>query len=148
MYKRILVPLDGSELAERALPPAADIARGMEAQLWLVRVSLAGEYVFGPGGTIAPYADEVFEHDRRAAAAYLSEVRARLARPGLTINSEVLNGPVAETIVDYARSRQIDLIVMCTHGRSGVSRWVYGSVTDKVLQGAHCPTLIVRGQTT
>jgi nucleotide-binding universal stress UspA family protein len=58
----------------------------------------------------------------------------------------VLAGPVAEAIVDFAKVNHIDLIVMSTHGRSGLSRWVYGSVAEKVLRGAHCPTLIVRGE--
>lgn len=145
MYKRILVPLDGSELAEQALPHAAEIARRFEGSLWLIRVSLALEYVQGPGGTVAPYSDIVLEREREAATQYLGRISARLGRPGLRLITEVLNGPVAEAIIDYAREQTIDLIVMSTHGRSGLSRWVYGSVADKVLRGAHCPTLIIRG---
>jgi nucleotide-binding universal stress UspA family protein len=146
LYKRILVPLDGSELAERALPHAAEIARRFEGNIWLVRVSLAWEYVQGPAGAMAPYSDVVLERDRETAVEYLSHIGAHLARPGLRLTTEVLSGPVAEAIVDYARTEKIDLIVMSTHGRSGLSRWVYGSVADKVLRGAHCPTLIIRGE--
>ncbi len=146
MYKRILVPLDGSELAERALPHALGTARCMGSQLWLVRVCLSQFYAFSPGGDGPLYSEEALEADHRAAAEYLARVRAQFNCPDVAGMTEVLTGTVAETIIDYARAKSIDLIVMSTHGRSGLSRWVYGSVTDKVLRGATCPTLIVRGQ--
>ena len=145
MYKRILVPLDGSELAESALPHAAALARGLESQIRLVRVNIADEFVYGPAGQVAPYADEVLERDRQEAVAYLGRIRARLQHPGLAVITEVLKGPVAQAIIEYAAAQQIDLIVMSTHGRSGLNRLIFGSVAEKVLQGARCPTLIVRG---
>lgn len=145
MYKRILVPLDGSELAERALPHAIEIARCMGSQLWLVRVSLYQGYAYSPAWDGPPYSEERLEADRRAAAEYLDQVRTQYNCRDLTGLTEVLLGPVAETIIDYALSKNFDLIVMSTHGRSGLSRWVMGSVTDKVVRGAHCPTLIIRG---
>ncbi|MCC7362159.1 MAG: universal stress protein [Anaerolineales bacterium] len=146
MYKRILVPLDGSVLAERALPHAVEIARCLGSQLWLVRVGRYPGYDYSPTWDGPHYSEQQLEADRKAAADYLEHARARFNcrdLPGLT---EVLIGPVAETLLDYALAQGIDLIVMSTHGRSGVSRWVMGSVTDKVVRGAHCPTLIVRGQ--
>ena len=148
MYKRILVPLDGSTLAEQALPNALEIARCMNSEILLMRVSLAEVYVMSPAGAGALYPEDVLKQERQAAVDYLKHIKAQLTRdhPSVTIATEVLSGPVAETIIDYAREHGIDLIVMSTHGRSGLNRWVYGSVTDKVLRGAHCPTLIVRGQ--
>ena len=94
---------------------------------------LALEYVVGPGGTVAPYNDVVLERDRETATVYLSHLSARLTRP------------VADVIIDHTRTQNIDNSVMSTHGRAGLSRWVYGSVADRVLRGAHCPTLIIRG---
>ncbi len=148
MYKRILIPLDGSALAERALPHALDIARRMSSEVLLMRVTLAEVYIMSPAGAGALYPEEVLRQERQAAVEYLENIRAQLAQdhPSLTIATEVLSGSVAETIIDYAREHGMDLIVMSTHGRSGLSRWVYGSVADKVLRGAQCPTLIVRGQ--
>jgi nucleotide-binding universal stress UspA family protein len=146
MYKKILVPLDGSELAERALPHALEIARCMGSELNFLRVSLAEIYAHSPAGDGPLYAPEVLEADRQAAVEYLARVRARLALPEVRVTTEVLAGPVAETIIDYARDQGVDLIIMSTHGRSGLSRWVFGSVADRVLHGAHSPTMIVRGQ--
>ena len=117
----------------------------MGGELWLVRVSLAQLYAHSPAGDGPFYSEEMLEAEQRAAAEYLSQTRARLNCPEAAGATEVLTGPAAETIIDYARATSIDLIVMSTHGRSGLSRWVYGSVTDKVLRGADCPTLIVRG---
>ena len=76
----------------------------------------------------------------------MNRVKARGKQASSAIAADVLAGPAAETIVDDAREQGMDLIVMSTHGRSGLSRWVYGSAADKVLRGAHCPTLIVRCQ--
>ena len=145
MHKRILVPLDGSTLAERALPHALDIARYSDGALHLVRVALAQIYVASKGGADL-YPHEVLQQDREEAETYLEAIRSECQVKGAAATAEVLAGAVAESIVDYARDNQIDLIVMSTHGRSGLSRWVYGSVAEKVLRGAHCPTLIVRGE--
>lgn len=148
MYKRILVPLDGSALAERALPHAAEIARCMQSTVWLLRITLRQDYVTSPAGGGALYPEEVLERDREDATTYLKSVEARLSHDysNLIVATEALAGSAAEAIIDYARERGMDVIVMSSHGRSGLSRWVYGSVADKVLRGAHCPTLIVRGQ--
>jgi nucleotide-binding universal stress UspA family protein len=109
---------------------------------------LSQDYVTSPAGGGALYPEEVLERDREGAAQYLKNVQARLRHdhPTLVVAIAVLAGPVAETIIDYAREQGVELIVMSSHGRSGLSRWVYGSVADKVLRGADCPTLIIRGQ--
>ena len=146
MLRRILVPLDGSECAEQALPLALEITRRLEANLWLVRVSPLWDFVYGPVGSVAPYADEVGELLRAEATEYLSQVRARLARPGLTVTTAVLEGPVAGAISHYARAQQIDLIVIASRGHVGLGRWVHRNVAERVQQGAPCPTLIVPGR--
>ena len=148
MYKRILVPLDGSGLAERALPHAVEIARCMGSQLWLVRVSLYQGYAYNPTWDGPHYSEERLEADRKAAVEYLAVARNQCNAHALPGQNEVLIGPVAETLIDYALAKDVDLIVMSTHGRSGLSRWVMGSVTDKVVRSAHCPTLIIRNPVT
>jgi len=144
MYKRIAVPLDGSELAETALPHALELARCMGGEVYPIRVAPPAQYVVSPAGGAPLFPEEVLQQDRREAERYLEVVAARCQTEGVAAHVQLLIGPVAETVVDFAKENGMDLIVMSTHGRSGVSRWVYGSVAEKVLRGAHCPTLIVR----
>ena len=144
MYRKILVPLDGSELAECAIPHVEAVARGCEApQVVLMQVTepiyLPGEYV-------------ISEKDRQrlealhkaAAEEYLGGLRGKLGENGLSLAAVVISGKVAETIVDYAEKNDVDLIVMATHGRSGVSRWALGSVAERVLRLSRVPVLMVR----
>lgn len=139
MYKRILVPQDGSALAEEALPHALEIGRCMNSRIWLLQVILAY-----PSGADVFYTAETLKQAEETALRYLDDAAARLNYDRRSITVQVLVGPVAENIIDFANETDIDLIVMSTHGFSGLSRWIYGSVADKVLRGAHCPTLIVR----
>ena len=85
----------------------------------------------------------VQEHS--AAENYLTQMASRLDYPGVTLRTEVLNGLVAHSLASYAEQNGVDLIVIATHGRSGISRWVWGSVADRVLRSAMAPVLIVRG---
>ena len=146
-YKKILVTLDGSELAERALEPAVRLAGADGAELVLLRVVIP-LYLWAPFIEIQPELDVARERHRAKTEAYLEEVKERLLAEdsSLQIDTVALEGPVAEAIVDYATGSDVDLIVISSHGRSGLSRWVYGSVAEKVLQGARCcSTLVVRG---
>ena len=133
MPKRILVPLDGSPLAERAAPYAWELARRTRASLVLLRAA-AG----------APD-----EEPAREAEAYLQQVASRLGEPGaearvLAGGAGLAGAEVAHVIADEARNAGADLIVMSTHGRSGLGRWVYGSVAEAVLARAPVPVLLVR----
>jgi nucleotide-binding universal stress UspA family protein len=159
MYRTILVPLDGSQLAERALPYASVLARGSGAHLVLVRVAheeprtdapesttLAWatgtepliERTTGRGGAAAPEDEGAAP---RGPADYLEDVAAGLAFPQTAL--AVASGPPAAGILGEARDRTADLIVMATHGRSGLGRWLYGSVADDVLRHADRPVLLV-----
>ncbi len=142
-YKRILVPLDGSELAELALVDALSLAELSEADVTLLRiippmdeVIIAGEHTI--------VLDEQRELKQEQAEEYLSSVCQRKECRNLNMQTVIEFGPVGETIIDYAREHPIDLIVMATHGRSGLSRWFMGSVADKVIHGANQPVLLVR----
>lgn len=143
MYKRLLVPLDGSALAEEALVHARHLARQFHSELVLLRVVVSPYTIAAPDLILAGYdaGQEDFTH---AAEAYLSAVVASLQADGLQAVAHTAQGPVAESILDHAADEGVDMIVMSTHGRGGVSRWVYGSVADKVLQAASCPVLLVR----
>jgi nucleotide-binding universal stress UspA family protein len=142
--RRILLPLDGSELAEQALPLALALAERAGAELILAQsiasaaMALANPYGYGVG------AAELLEHVQAGAQAYLEDVGQRLADGRLTVRTEVRLEPAAEAILDVASEKQADLIVMSTHGRSGVGRWVLGSVADRVLRGTTVPVLLVR----
>jgi nucleotide-binding universal stress UspA family protein len=135
MYRAILVPLDGSSLAERALPYAQHLTRASAARLLLVRAALAHTI---PGtGRLQIQAEAV-----REAETYLREAAARLAQSGV-VETAMFYGDAAEAILEEVRLRKIDLVVMATHGRSGIGRWLYGSVADEVLRHLDVPLLLI-----
>jgi nucleotide-binding universal stress UspA family protein len=144
--KKILVPLDGSALAETALEPALAIARAMAAEVVLFRV--AQPIPRTPELAKMPDVyNDVVAATYREAEDYLQNVRTQWPNDQISIEYKPASYSVAEQIIEYATHNDIDLIVMSSHGRTGVSRWVHGSITDKVLQGgASCATLIIRCQ--
>jgi nucleotide-binding universal stress UspA family protein len=149
MYRKILVPLDGSALSELALPHAEALAQRFESEVLLVRVCppMAGSIEFY--SFAAEATDEDLERQVEAAKgaeAYLVWMHEKLQLKGIKNCYFVLHGMITETILDIAETEKADLIVMSTHGRSGLSRWVYGSVAAKVLQAAPCPVFLVRAK--
>ena len=146
--KRILVTLDGSGLAERVLESAGDIAQATGSELILLRVTGMVQLAIDSVDPLVMKQDldKLEEHERFEAKEYLGRVQQKLAVSGLTVKIEVISGPVAETILLYAAENDVDLIAMSSHGRSGVGRWFYGSVAEKVLRGAHSAMLIKRGK--
>ncbi len=135
---RILVPLDGSALAEAALGRAAELAREGNGTLVLLRAAEAHAMTLGD-----PSAAQVAVV--REAEEYLGGIAAALRRDGLgKVETSVWYGPAAPAIVEAARLRHADLIVMSTHGRSGVGRLVLGSVAESVLRGTTVPILLFR----
>ena len=146
MYQKIMVPLDGSELAECVLPHVEAIAKGCQANnVTFVRVV---EPLLRPSAEdyIPPEEDEEqLKVNRRAVAEdYLNQLVSRLKYNGVDIQSEVIVGRAAESLAEYTEKNNIDLIIVATHGRSGVSRWVWGSVADRILRSACVPVLMVR----
>jgi nucleotide-binding universal stress UspA family protein len=148
MFNKILIPLDGSELAERALEPAFALARQAEGEVLLVRVSalerLLVPDLHGIGGYGLLWPDQSLARAEEEGAAYLKSVQTRKAPQNLPVRAEVFEGGVAEVIMDTAAAEKVDLIVMSSHGYSGITRWVLGSVAERVLGGAPCPVLVVR----
>ncbi len=149
MYKKILVPLDGSELAECVLPHVESIAKGCGVEtVMLVRVAepIRIPVSDAEGSFYSAKLWQQMESDSRAAAEnYLNQLMNRVKYDGINFQSKVLTGgQAADMIGEYATKNEADLIVIATHGRSGVSRWVWGSVADRVLRSACVPVLMVR----
>ncbi|MGI5837595.1 MAG: universal stress protein [Chloroflexota bacterium] len=140
MYRKILVPLDGSALAETAIPHATLLASATRAKLELIRITiLRFHQQSGKGGFTVKE-----EADKEEAVSYLQEWQRRLESQGLEVSFRVMSGSVAESIIKYARQIQSDLIVMTTHGRTGTRLWAYGSVAYGVLRNAPCSVMVVR----
>lgn len=141
MYDTILVPLDGSELAENALVYARSIAEVDNSQLVLVRATKSAESLMDVLGQMS-YSVITAEQALGSAEQYLDATRQAHAMPDATIRTH--SGLPASIILDSEQNERANLIVMSTQGRSGVGRWVMGSVASKVLQQAQVPVLIVR----
>ncbi len=148
---RVLVPLDGSEVAELVLPHVESLAFHLgEAAGEVVLVRVCEPLVLPPVTTPetsvnwGTAAEEYMVKSKESAEKYLSKVQRGLTDPGLKVSLEVLEGDPATELIDYAGKRQVNLIVMATHGRSGIGRWAYGSVAQKVLHGGSSPILLVR----
>ena len=141
---KIVVPLDGSELAETALPVVEQMATRMSLDVVLVR-SVKGEdfylshaYGYHPVGF-----PDMNEELRQEAREYLDEVAGDLRSRGIRVSTKLLDGPPAGAIIDYARQAPIDLIALTTHGRTGLSRWILGSVAEALVRASGDPVLVI-----
>ncbi len=168
MYQKIVVPLDGSQLAECVLPHVEAISQGCgvkEVVLFRVVPPLeqmstdylgaeAVELIHATGSTsrvrdmglYLSVADieRIHEAAKKNAQNYLNELKGKLDWHGVSIKAKIGVGPAAETIADYVTKNHVDLVVIATHGRSGVSRFVWGSVADRLLRSVCAPILMVR----
>lgn len=142
---RILVPLDGSRMAEQVLPPVTPIARALGCTLVLFQVPVVHVWGWSTGEWYMPI-QGIMDSAVTDAETYLAEVARRLEQEGVAASTAVEIGSVSECIVDYAAGSQVDLIAMCTHGRTGLARWTLGSVADRVLRGVDVPILLVRAR--
>ena len=144
MFKKILVPLDGSKLAEQALPTALKLATAVDGEIILMRVPQYHEMIaMAPvGGEIPPFA--LSGDDSHEAEVYLNEVALFNQRDNVHFTTRLGEGDSAGAIVDIAAAEEVDLIVMSTHGRTGLARWAMGSVAEKVLRAATMPVVILR----
>jgi nucleotide-binding universal stress UspA family protein len=142
MFKRVLVPLDGSARAERALAVGARIARSSGGSLLLLRV-VGTSIEFWPYQAPQPgQAQRTVDASLEEASKYLASTAATLE--GVPTETMALFGPTASTILSVAYAHDVDLIVMCSHGYTGVTRWIMGSVAEKVARHATVPILILR----
>ncbi|MBW1917839.1 MAG: universal stress protein [Deltaproteobacteria bacterium] len=142
MFKKILVPLDGSELAAKILPQVEELAKTCQAQVTLLTVGSTG--VLGVEGMPSP---EVFKdaaaQEKRVSERYLEKMANDMKGKGLEVNWAYVEGMPAQQIIAYAKDNNMDLIALATHGRGEVA-WVIGSVAEKVVSHATVPVLLLR----
>ena len=149
MYKKILVPLDGSDLAECVMPHVEELAeKGVVKEIVLLRVcdspSIVADYPEGKGKTWEKHVEQLTGNAEQQCSLYINDVEQSLKDKGFKVKAESRLGKPADEIVNYANKNKIDLIVMASHGRSGISRWAYGSVAEKVLRSSCVPVLLVK----
>jgi nucleotide-binding universal stress UspA family protein len=142
----IVVPLDGSSLAEQILPTVSNWAQALDVEVTLIRAyEFPASAYYGSEDYLPDY--ETFEEEaRKEAADYLKEKADSLIGEGVrTVSTRTMEGPAADEIISYAQTAPRAVIAMSTHGRSGVRRWILGSVTEKVVRHGDDPVLVVRG---
>jgi nucleotide-binding universal stress UspA family protein len=146
MYQHIMVPLDGSELAECVLPHVEAIASGCHVTMVTLVMVVPPLHLYGGAETrISPEERKNLEEDSvEVATAYLEEKAQLLRDKGIMVEVKVLRGNVLDRLVEHIRDNGVDLIIIATHGRSGVSRLFLGSVADRLLRHAPVPVLMVR----
>ena len=146
MYQHILCPLDGSELAECVLPHVKAISVGCDVvKVTLIRGVAPLRIRGGLETHISPEERErIEEQATENAREYLEKVAVQLKDEGIAAGVEIVHGDIVNTLIEYADKNAVDLIIMATHGRGGVSRWVWGSVTDRVLRAACVPVMMIR----
>ena len=148
MYKKIMVPLDGSKLAECVFPHLETIVKGCKAaKVIFVQAVEPLSIPYGRGMSQLTSLEQVkaFEtHQKVEAEKYLKEIVARFGKTGANTKADVIYGKASEVLSDYATKHDVDLVIIATHGRSGVSRWVWGSVADRLVRSVSAPVLMVR----
>jgi nucleotide-binding universal stress UspA family protein len=141
MHKRVLLPLDGSTMAEQALPHAVEQAKRFRSELILLRA-------IGPsmqGGALSSMElGWVQEQMGEWARDYLESIATQVRPQGVPVKVVITRDPPHEAITQFAETNDVDLIVICSRGQSGPSRWLMGSVADRVVRGATTPVLLVR----
>jgi len=146
LLKKILVPLDGSEIGGSVIPYVETLAQALGAEIILFHILEAPTVgVLAPGIEIA-YRAATMETERNVHQKYLNEVEKRMEEKGLSTSIVMNMGPAPDEIMKYAENNAVDLIAMSTHGRSGIRRWVFGSVTHRVLQAGNTAVLTVRAK--
>ena len=150
MYARIVVPLDGSQLAEQVLPHVEALAATFGSHITLLRATTPDQTRVAPAPGLVPTSRQgtasmpLAEVERREASQYLSTIAQQLEHRNLAVGYETQAGAAAAVIVEGARRLNADLIAMTTHGEGGLGRLLFGSVADEVLRRAACPILLVR----
>ena len=146
MYKRVLVPLDGSKVSEESLPHVKAIALGCSVPE--VILLMVVEPVLNPEAAIDARSGreliaQVEKENKAKAQSYVNGIGEKLKKEGINSQVVLLTGRPADEILAYAEKHDADLIIMSTHGRSGVSRWFLGSVAERVVRHSPVPVLLV-----
>jgi len=142
MYERLLVPLDGSARAERSIPVAAHIARATNGTVVLVQIATL-PFMYSPYLGSATYADEAIEADLSLVKRYLNSLANSEPLAGIKTTTKAILGSAAPEILSTAKSYNIDLIVMTSQGRTGMKRWMLGSIAQKIARYSTMPVLVL-----
>jgi nucleotide-binding universal stress UspA family protein len=140
MIDHILVPLDGSSLAERVLPHLLAVAHSFESRVTLLRV-MSGDHSEGIGRRIDPLDWQMRDAEARA---YLNRMAENLSEPKMNVDHILLEGEPATRILEYAHNKNVDLIILSSHGVSGLTSWNISSIVHKTVNRVHKPIMIVR----
>jgi nucleotide-binding universal stress UspA family protein len=145
MFNKILVPLDGSKLAECVFSYVEDIAKMRSSIVELITVYEPFEMP-PHGGMVFDEEDEkeYNEYGKKKTETYIRKIKDFFQSKGIETKATLLVGKAAECLVDYAQGQGIDLIIMATHGRSGVERWIMGSIADRLVHYSTIPVLLIR----
>jgi|SRR5579872_5979018 len=143
MFHHILVPLDGSDRAERALPVATHIARTCGGTILLLSVVTPMPAYTGTLAASTQMTGPVLEQDYKETTCYLKTMAKSEKLAGVPVITEVVYGSAAQAILEYAQKQEIDLVVMCSHGRTGFKRWVLGSVAHRLVHQSSIPVLVL-----
>lgn len=141
MYKKILVPLDGSPLAEAALPHAETIAKSEGAEIVLLRVPMVPAIeLFNREPLLAV---KIHDEEQAEAERYINKISNEITKLHIPVSAITQDGSVPDTILAVADEIHADMIAMSTHGRTGIQRWLLGSVADRVVHHAHIPVILI-----
>ena len=145
MYRKILVPLDGSAKSELSLPVAQQLAEPLGSEVCLLVAVDLNKVLFVDRQSKLPTDFEKLSHQQlKEAQKYLHEVQERLAKDNLKCTIHVEQSDPRDAIVNYATEEGVDLIIMASAGKSNYIRWISGSIVDQVLRTSPCPVLVVR----
>ena len=144
MFKTLLVPLDGSPRAEQAIPVALDLAQKYQARIVLLQVCtnpVTLSHYYDPG----PH-EEQLKQSEQISEQYLTELAAQISQQGVGVDHDCVRDQPAQAILTRASHLEEPLIVMTSHGRDGLLRWLLGSTAEKIVRHAECPVMIVRNR--
>jgi nucleotide-binding universal stress UspA family protein len=141
VYKKILVPLDGSPFAEEVLPQAEALAKSEGAEIILLRVAVPpARYIFAHNPAVGNSFIKMIEKEAKD---YMKAEVSKLQNEGIKVTGVTRDGIAPDTILEVAEEINADVIAMSTHGRAGVQRWLMGSVSEKVVHHAHIPVMLI-----
>ena len=144
MYKKILVPLDGSERAEAILPYVEGLAQAYRAKMLLLRILEPEPFLLGSPATYYQFDLKRYQARAEEAESYLGHLCAKLRHEGLEATMQIIDGTPVTEIINVASRENVDLIAMASHGRTGLDRAIYGSVAAGILHNSDRPLLIIR----